>query len=437
MNIWINLFFPIKLMLMLRYLLGMLLFSWRLPRKEHYWRRVLGWSLLCVLVAVGLPILSEATLYITTIFLLESILAMYAIRFSCKAEWSTVLYIAAAVYSAEHIASMIDSLISMINPTLLTFQNLESLSPFLFANWILVLLAVYALVYWWMFSDSKITEEHNLNFKAMMSLLVASVLVNLYMNIYYTSLVPEKSLWSSIYEYGMNAVMSLSLLMIQYGVLRQKQTEIRLQMVSMLFEQAREQYRISKENIEAINIKCHDLKHQLLTVKDKTDEEEYKRMMELVDSYGSEIETGNEALDVVFQEKNFQCRKLGIQFTCIIDGSALNFMDTIDLYVLFGNMIDNCIEAVSRLPETEVKNIQVTVRRDRGFVIITTENGYTGELQWMDGRIRTSKDDQQNHGFGMLSIEKIIHKYDGRYSIQTENNIFIMDIVFPIRMEKQ
>ena len=159
--------------------------------------------------------------------------------------------------------------------------------------------------------------------------------------------------------------------------------------------------------------------------------------MELVDSYGSEIETGNEALDVVFQEKNFQCRKLGIQFTCIIDGSALNFMDTIDLYVLFGNLIDNCIEAVSRLPETEVKNIQVTVRRDRGFVIITTENGYTGELQWMDGRIRTSKDDQQNHGFGMLSIEKIIHKYDGRYSIQTENNIFIMDIVFPIRMEKQ
>ncbi len=133
--------------------------------------------------------------------------------------------------------------------------------------------------------------------------------------------------------------------------------------------------------------------------------------MELVDSYGAEIKTGNEVLDVVFQEKNFQCRKLGIQFTCIIDGSALNFMDTIDLYVLFGNLIDNCIEAVSRLPETEVKNVQVTVRREKGFVIITTENGYTGELQWSNGSIRTSKDDQQNHGFGILSIEKIIHKY--------------------------
>jgi sensor histidine kinase regulating citrate/malate metabolism len=112
-------------------------------------------------------------------------------------------------------------------------------------------------------------------------------------------------------------------------------------------------------------------------------------------------------------------------------------MDTIDLYVLFGNLIDNCIEAVSRLPETEVKNVQVTVRREKGFVIITTENGYTGELQWSNGRIRTSKDDQQNHGFGILSIEKIIHKYGGRYSIQTENNIFVMDIVFPVSAEKQ
>ena len=92
MNIWINLFFPIKLMLMLRYLLGMLLFSWRLPRKEHYWRRVLGWSLLCVLVAVGLPILSEATLYITTIFLLESILAMYAIRLTASSRETGLLF---------------------------------------------------------------------------------------------------------------------------------------------------------------------------------------------------------------------------------------------------------------------------------------------------------------------------------------------------------
>jgi len=432
MALFINMFLPVKLSLMLRYLVGMLLFSWKLPKKEHYWGRVLYWSALCLLAAFFLPILTETTVYITSLFLLESLMAMCVIRLCCKVEWSTALYIAAAVFSAEHIASMADSLIAMLAPSVLSFQERGGMSPAMLLNWTLTVLVVYALVYVLMFSGNRIIGEHSLDTRAMLTLLIASVLVNLYLNIYYMSLVEDKTLWVSVFEYGLNIVISASLLLVQYGMLRQNQTEKRLQMVSMLWEQAREQYRISKENIEAINIKCHDLKHQLLAIRDKTDEREYARMMELVDSYGSQIETGSEVLDVVFQEKNFQCRKLGIQFTCIIDGAALNFMDTIDLYVLFGNLIDNCIEAVSALPETEVKNVQVTVRRERGFVIVTTENGYAGELQWADGRLRTSKGDEQNHGFGLLSIEKIIHKYGGRYSIQTDEQIFTMNIVFPV-----
>ncbi len=437
MTLFINHFLLLKLNFMLRYLTGMLLFSWKLPKREHYWERALGWSFLCFFLAFFLPVLTENFYYIVFLFLIEALFAMCVIRISCRAEWSEVFYIAAAVFSAEHIASMLDNLISLARPDILSYYITERMNLLVAVNWLVCMIVAYLVIYQLMFRNTRLTESHNLDFNAMLMLLVVSLLVNLYMNLVYSKLVTMDSVWMEIFKSVFNLIASGFLLMLQYGMLRQNQTEKRLQMVSVLFEQAREQYRISKENIEAINIKCHDLKHQLLALKDKTDEEEYKRMMELVDSYGSEIETGNEALDVVFQEKNFQCRKLGIQFTCIIDGSALNFMDTIDLYVLFGNLIDNCIEAVSRLPETEVKNIQVTVRRDRGFVIITTENGYTGELQWMDGRIRTSKDDQQNHGFGMLSIEKIIHKYDGRYSIQTENNIFIMDIVFPIRMEKQ
>ena len=165
----------------------------------------------------------------------------------------------------------------------------------------------------------------------------------------------------------------------------------------------------------------------------RTDEKEYASLMDMIDSYGAEIQTNNEVLDVVFQEKSFQCRKREILFTCIIDGAALDFIETTDLYVLFGNLIDNCIEAVSRLPEDEVRNIQVMVRRDKGFVIVTTENPFQGELQWTGGRLRTSKPDQDNHGFGLLSIEKIVKKYDGRYSISTDDHIFAMNIVFPVK----
>ena len=100
MALFINMFLPVKLSLMLRYLVGMLLFSWKLPKKEHYWGRALYWSALCLLAALILPILSETTVYITSLFLLESLMAMCVIRLCCKVEWSTALYIAAAVFSA-------------------------------------------------------------------------------------------------------------------------------------------------------------------------------------------------------------------------------------------------------------------------------------------------------------------------------------------------
>ena len=427
-----NLFLILKLTFIIRYLSGMLLFSWKLPKKRNFRVICLIWSCFCVIIAFFLPVLSDNFLYITSLFLLEALLAMCIIRLGCKASWSEVFYVAAAVFSAEHIASMLDNLISLLRPEMLAFYVTGQMNPLVAMNWLFCMIIVYFLVYRFMFRNARLADEHNLNSNAMLLLLIVSLLVNLYMNLLYTHFVPSDALWVNIFKSIFNLTCSMFLLLIQSGLLRESQMEKRLQMVSMLWEQGKEQYRISKENIDAINIKCHDLKHQLLALKDKANEEEYKRMVELVDSYGSEIETDNEALDVVFQEKNFQCRKLGIQFTCIIDGQALNFMDTIDLYVLFGNLIDNCIEAVSRLPETEIKNIQVTVRRDKGFVIVTTENGYEGELQWMDGRLQTSKGDQQNHGFGILSIEKIIHKYGGRYSIQTEDHIFVMNIVFPV-----
>lgn len=430
--------FILKISNLTRYLSGMLVFSWKLPKRKNYWGRAFAWALFCCAVVAAVPVFSEnTTLYLSSVFLMEFLLSLSVIRLCCFDDWKVVLYIASAVLSAEHIASMADSLIALLFPEKLSFVEAQAITAPILLNWSLNLAACYAIVYLLMFREKKIASEHGLRFSTMAMLLLVSLGINLYMNMLYSGLVSEKPLWVCVFEFSVNILLSVSLLFVQAGLLRQSQTEKKLQALSVLWEQAREQYRVSKENIEAINIKCHDLKHQLLAVKDKTDEKEYSSLMNMIDSYGAEIETNNEVLDVVFQEKNFQCRKLEILFTCIIDGAALNFMETTDLYVLFGNLVDNCIEAVSRLPENEVRNIQVMVRREKGFVIVTTENGFQGELKWAGGRPRTSKPDQENHGFGLLSIEKIVNKYGGRYSISTDDHIFTMSIVFSVKVAER
>lgn len=432
LSLFLHPLLPVKLAKIFRFMWCMLLFSSELPKKRFYPERVIASIAFCVVITAAIPILSESLPYVATVFLAECLLSMLTVRFCCKANWTITFYVASAVYSAEHIASMLDSIVAQIAPENLSFIHIQQVNLGMILNNFLFIICVSFAVYFLMFRKRKLTENNNLSGNAMLLLLCVSLFVNLYVNLVYSQMFPERSMAQSVFEYCFNIICSVFLLKIQSGLLRESQMETQLQMTSMLWEQAREQYRISKDSIDAINMKSHDLKHRLMAVKARTSEDEFADIMEAVDSYDSQIVTGNEVLDVVFQEKNMICRKRGIQFACIIDGSVLSFMDTTDLYVLFGNLVDNCIEAVSHLPEGEVKNIQVTIHREKGFIIIQTENGYTGSLKWNDGRLRTSKEDKQNHGYGMLSIENIVHKYGGRYSISTEDNVFCMNIVLPV-----
>ena len=59
MSLFLNMFLPLKLSIMLRYLAGMLLFSWKVPKKKYYWGIVISWSLFCYVVAALLPILKD------------------------------------------------------------------------------------------------------------------------------------------------------------------------------------------------------------------------------------------------------------------------------------------------------------------------------------------------------------------------------------------
>jgi sensor histidine kinase regulating citrate/malate metabolism len=193
-----------------------------------------------------------------------------------------------------------------------------------------------------------------------------------------------------------------------------------LQVESLLREQAKAQYRISKENIDAISIKCHDLKHQLLAVKNVIDPQEYDEIMEMINSYGAEIQTDNEVLDVVFQEKNFQCRKLGIQFTCIIDGKALDFIGTTDLYVLFGNLIDNAANACAVLP-TAKREIKITCKRKARMLSLCVSNTTDGLVP----------EESLSGGLGLPRIRSIVAAHNGICSLRRENGLFTADLLLP------
>ena len=202
----------------------------------------------------------------------------------------------------------------------------------------------------------------------------------------------------------------------------------------MLIERER-QYKTSAENIELINRKCHDIKHRirfLRFVDDEQKEREISDLMRSVSIYDSQVKTSSAALNTLLSEKSLYCTEHGVTLTNIIDGDALSFMNPVDLYVMFGNLLDNAVEAVMKIPEREKRIVSLVVEKKKGVLFVEMNNYYTGGIVLSKGLPVTSKADKRSHGFGVESAKRIAEKYGGKMEISAEEGIFVTIVHFPI-----
>ena len=206
-------------------------------------------------------------------------------------------------------------------------------------------------------------------------------------------------------------------------------------MEQLLYAEQRKQ-EMTRENIELINRKCHDLKHQIGALRmmgESREREEYIREIEKAAIfYESSAKTGNRMLDLLLMEKLLYCEKYKIKLSCIAEGEKLGFMDTMDLYSLFGNALDNAIESVIREEDERNRIISFKVASHGQILSIHFENYIGHELTFEDGMPVTTKADKKYHGFGMLSIRHIVEKYGGTLQIASGGALFQMNILLPI-----
>lgn len=224
-------------------------------------------------------------------------------------------------------------------------------------------------------------------------------------------------------------------LMLERGLFRNQALTDEKNFLTQLVHMQEEQYRTSKANVEMVNIKCHDMKHQISHITSTTDPDAIRELEQIISVYDSSLQTGNEILDVCLMEKKLLCEKNSIKLDCIANGQCLSFMQPSDLFSLFGNALDNAMEAVCKLDDVEKRIIFVSVKEELGMAIIHVENNYTGELIMAVGIPRTSKDDEFYHGYGVKSIRMVVEKYDGNMALLPQNGIFNLNITIPVPEE--
>ena len=220
----------------------------------------------------------------------------------------------------------------------------------------------------------------------------------------------------------------------QYAVFRVSILKGDKKRLEELLDYAAKQYAVSKENIENLNKKCHDLKYKIAEFEKAGtfDRSALDEMKTLIARYDCTVHTANHEPDIVLMEKSLACCNKGIEFTCVADGAILPKMEAGDMYAFFGNAVDNAIEAAERLCDDK-KFISLTVSAAGAMAAVNLQNYTDGNVCMQNGVPQTNKADKYNHGFGVLSMRLIARKYGGEVSFVQEGDIFNVNAVFPCR----
>lgn len=212
--------------------------------------------------------------------------------------------------------------------------------------------------------------------------------------------------------------------------LRKQEEEDKARIVQL--QQQFTYYQDKLKDEERVRSIYHDLKNHLLMLESRQNTEETRhqiaaKLHSQIADYEDYVHTGNEFLDIILKDKAAKAREKQIDFSVRVNFNGIDFMEPLDISTIFGNAIDNAIEANEELPEA-LRLIAVKAERIRDMVIITVENSMMQGTYPTEG---STKKDSFIHGFGIPNIKNAVKKYGGQSRFQLENGICLLKIIIP------
>ncbi len=364
-----------------------------------------------------------------------AVLTLGAVWLSCKGDLWNALFLTMSAYVIQHILFRFSKLWEYV----LARGGVAEGSWLYGFTYVLSMLAVFSFCYF--FFTRRLKKEKNFRANNIKLLLITALIV---IALIVLNLFTDRELTKESMEYSylhlfhifFGLVCGFVLLDSLYTNVYNKKLEEDIRIIQLLWQSDRKQYEMFRRNLDTMNIKYHDLKHQLGLLKDLgRGGAEQKWVSEAIDSLNVVSmmqKTGSETLDVVLVQKHMECDAAGIELVTIVDGSLLKRLDDVDIYSLFGNALDNAIECLAGIEDREKRTVTLIVRKVGEMVKIQVENYTPAAVEIVGGLPQTTKQDKLSHGYGVKSIAYIVEKYGGIMNFEVNDHTFLLDIMLPL-----
>ena len=186
----------------------------------------------------------------------------------------------------------------------------------------------------------------------------------------------------------------------------------------------------------------HDLKNHVLAMRGLWEDQaweklgEYLKRMENSAQLGmSEEATGNRAVDALLCQKRQLAEEKSIAWECDVRIPKRCHTNEFDLCILFGNILDNAVEACERLQRQEYEpGLQPFISVQAGAVkscfLLEVRNSMN-ESEKQKGK-NTEKGNTQAHGIGLLNVSDVVRKYNGLMKTEIRNGVYDISVLLPL-----
>lgn len=172
----------------------------------------------------------------------------------------------------------------------------------------------------------------------------------------------------------------------------------------------------------------HDIRSHLATMQILCEKGNYEGIKEyldningIVDNMANSFSVGHEIIDAMLNQYAYQANKEGIEMK--VSGRIPNNLNisTFDLCTIFSNLLQNAIEAASKCKSGK---IYVLCQHYKGNLLLTIQNDFEKKPESVGGRFKTSKLDEQNHGFGMMNVKECVERNGGIFYTEIVDKYF-------------
>lgn len=215
------------------------------------------------------------------------------------------------------------------------------------------------------------------------------------------------------------------------------ETKLKIKLLEQNNENAKRNIENASAFVQQMKSARHDMRNQLLIIYNHIDNGKYSEAKEYIknitDIYLPDIRnfinTDNDAFNAIINSKIAICNQKKIYIEIKEMKHSLQNVDAVDTGILFGNLLDNAIEAADK---TKNRRITVDIQPKGSYLSILVTNSITSSVLDNNYQLETSKKNKSLHGIGIKTIKELVKKYDGMIQFFEENNEFCCHILLDV-----